>query len=70
MQHGQRLLLGTLRTNAAFSAASAVLLLLGGPWVAAQLGLPGAAPVYVTAGLLLVFALQLANIVRTGVVRR
>lgn len=62
----KNLLLRALRMNAIFSTASAALLLIGGRWVAAQLGLPGAASVYVTAGLLLLFALQLWNIVRTG----
>jgi hypothetical protein len=40
-------------------------LLLAGPWVAAQLGLTGVMPIYVTAVLLGLSALQLANIVRT-----
>lgn len=59
------LLLHALRLNAIFSASSALLLLLTAPWVAAQLGLTSVMPVYVTAGLLAVFALQLGNIVRT-----
>jgi len=63
------LLLRALRLNAFFSASSALLLLLGGPWVAAQLGLASVVPVYVTAGLLAMFALQLGNIVRTREIR-
>ena len=63
------LLLHAIKMNAIFSGLSALVLMLAGPWVAAQLGLAGATPVYVTAGLLAVFALQLGNIVRTGVIR-
>jgi len=59
------LLLRALRLNAIFSASSALMMLLAGPWVAAQLGLKSIMPVYVTAALLGVFALQLGNIVRT-----
>jgi len=59
------LLLRALRLNAIFSASSALMMLLAGPWVAAQLGLTSVMPVYVTAALLAVFALQLGNIVRT-----
>ena len=59
------LLLRALRLNAIFSATSAGVLVFAGPWIAAQLGLTGAMPAYVTAGLLAVFALQLGNIVRT-----
>ena len=63
------LLLRALRMNAIFSAASAILLIPAGTWVAAQLGLPNAIPVYVTSGILAVFALQLGNIVRTREIR-
>ena len=63
-------LLSALRMNAIFSALSAVLMLVFGRWVAAQLGLADATLVYVTGGLLLLFALQLANIVRTQKIRR
>lgn len=69
MQPNDTLLFRALRLNAAFSGTSAILLALTAPWVAAQLGLPGPAPVYVTALLLAGFALQLANIVRTGAIR-
>jgi hypothetical protein len=62
----KNLLLRALRMNAVFSAVSAVLMLIGGRWIAAQLGLPNVMAVYVTAGLLILFALQLGNIVRTG----
>jgi hypothetical protein len=62
---GNILLLRALRLNAIFSASSALMLLLAGPWVAAQLGLTSVMPVYATAALLGVFALQLGNIVRT-----
>jgi len=63
------LLLRALKLNAVFSGTSALLLLAAAPWVAAQLGLGSATPVYVTAGLLAVFALQLGNIVRTKKIR-
>lgn len=63
------LLLKALRLNAWFSGVSAVFLLLAAPWIAAQLGLAGSLPVYVVGSLLIVFALQLANIVRTGTIR-
>lgn len=54
-----------LAWNAAFSAASAILMVLIANWLAAQLGLPGPLPIYLVAGGLAVFALQLGNIVRT-----
>lgn len=63
------LLLRALRLNALFSGSSALLMLLAGPWIAVQLGLSSATPVYATAGLLAVFALQLWNIVRTRKIR-
>jgi len=63
------LLLRALRMNAVFSGSSALMLVLVGPWVTAQLGLASVIPVYVTAGLLMVFALQLWNIVRTREIR-
>jgi hypothetical protein len=59
------LLLRALRLNVIFSASSALMLLLAGPWVAAQLGLTSVMPIYVTAVLLGLFAVQLGNIVRT-----
>ena len=64
------LLLRALRMNAVFSGVSALLLLIAAPWVAAQLGLKTALPVYVTGGLLALFSLQLANIVRTRKIQR
>ncbi len=63
------LLLRALHLNALFSGSSAFLLLLAGPWIAAQLGLASTTAVYATAGLLAVFALQLWNIVRTRKIR-
>lgn len=63
------LLLRALRLNAVFSGTSALMLVIAGPWVAAQLGLNSVLPVYVTAGVLAMFALQLGNIVRTGRIR-
>lgn len=66
--HG--LLLQALKLNAYFSGISSIIMFAAGPWVATQLGLPGAMPVYLTAGVLALFALQLFNIVRTGTIRR
>ena len=63
------LLFRALRLNALFSGISALLLLAAAPWLATQLGLGSAMPVYVTAGLLGLFALQLAHIVRTRQIR-
>ena len=63
------LLLNALRLNALFSGSSALLLLIAGPWIAVQLGLNSTAPVYATAGLLAIFALQIWNIVRTRKIR-
>jgi len=62
-------LLSALRLNAIFSGTSAVFLLVAAPWIAAQLGLPGSLPVYIGGGFLVLFALQLANIVRSGNIR-
>jgi len=62
-------LLSALRLNAIFSGTSAVFLLVAAPWIAAQLGLPGSLPVYIVGGFLMLFALQLANIVRSGNIR-
>ncbi len=64
------LLLRALRWNALFSGLSAASLLLAANWVAAQLGLGSSLPVYVVATFLAVFSLQLANIVRSGRIRR
>lgn len=63
-------LLTALRLNAVFSGISSLALFAAGPWIAGQLGLPNALPVYLTAGFLVLFALQLGNIVRTRVLRR
>ena len=69
MDHAKQPLLNALRLNAAFSAISAICLFLAGGWVAAQLGLASAVPVYLVAGGLVLFALQLILIVRTGRIR-
>ena len=62
-------LLKALRLNALFSAASAVAMLVAGRWLAVQLGLDGPVPIYVVAGGLVLFALQLALIVRSRRIR-
>lgn len=63
-------LLRALRMNAVFSGLSAGALLLFGNWIAVQLGLNDTTLVYATGGLLALFALQLANIVRGQTIRR
>lgn len=65
MKPGSDLLMRGLKMNAIFSAFSAVAMLLAADWVAEQVGLPGPANVYAVAIFLLLFAAQLANIVRT-----
>ncbi len=69
MDSAKQPLLGALRLNALFSAASAVMMLIGGRWIALQLGLESPVPVYVVAGGLVLFALQLAQIVRSRRIR-
>jgi hypothetical protein len=70
MHRSSELLHRALSLNAVFSAVSAVALLLASGWFAAQLGLPGRAPVLVTGTLLGLFALQLTWIVRARRIRR
>ncbi|MFQ6006769.1 MAG: hypothetical protein ACE5OQ_14855 [Woeseia sp.] len=65
----KRLILSVLSINAVFSAASALLMFAAGGWLAQQLGIDSAVPVYVVAGFLAVFALQLGNIVRIRRIR-
>lgn len=65
----KQLLLRALRLNALFSGASALALFSAAGWIATQLGLDDTVLVYATAVVLVLFALKLANIVRTGVVR-
>ena len=62
-------LIRALLHNALFSGASALLLFASAGWIATQLGLGSTMPVYATATALVLFALQLAKIVRTGVIR-
>ena len=70
MLSDNNLLIRALRSNAVFSGLSALLMLVTAEWLAAQLSLRSAVPVYVTAALLILFALQLANIVRTREIKR
>ena len=62
-------LLRALRMNAVFSGASALAMLVAGGWIAAHLGLGSALPVYIVAGVLLLFTLQLLLIVRSREIR-
>jgi len=62
-------LLRALTLNAVFSGFSALLMLVAGGWLAAQFRLPNAIPIYAIGGFLALFALQLANIVRTKNIR-
>ncbi len=64
-----KLLLRALTVNALFSGFSALLMFIAGGWLAAQFALGSAIPIYVIAGFLAVFALQLTNIVRTKDIR-
>ena len=63
------LLLRALTVNAIFSGISALLMFIAGGWLAAQFARSSAIPIYVIAGFLAVFALQLTNIVRTRIIR-
>ncbi len=69
MHASHRPLLRALRLNALFSGTSALLMFAGAGWIAAQLGLERALPVYAVAAILVLFALQLGNIVRTAAIR-
>lgn len=69
MKAASYLLIRSLRLNAGFSGLSAVLMLVSANWIAGQLGLSGPASVYAVAVFLLVFAAQLWNICRTGIIR-
>ena len=64
-----KLLLRALTLNAVFCGISAFLMFISASWLAQQFGLSSAEPVYATAALLAVFALQLADIVRTKTIR-
>lgn len=69
MLSDNNLLLRALSLNAAFSGFTALGMFLTAPWLAQQFGLSAVLPVYVVAGFLALFALQLANIVRTRAIR-
>ena len=69
MKSDNHLLLRALILNTAFSAISALMMFVAGGWVAKQLGLASAVQVYAVAGFLVLFALQLWNIVRTRNIR-
>lgn len=62
-------LIRALRMNAVFSAFCTVAMLMFANWIAVQLGLPDAVQIYVLAGILALFVLQLANIVRSRIIR-
>lgn len=66
----QPLLVRALRWNALFSGFSAIAMLAGAGWLAPHLGLDGPVAIVTVALFLLLFSAQLANIVRTGQVRR
>lgn len=69
MNDENHLLMRALRLNALFSGVSALVMLASGRWIAAQIGLSDPLLIYVTAGFLILFSLQLANIVRSRKVR-
>ena len=62
-------LLRALTLNAMFSGFSALLMFVAGGWLAVQFALPNAIPIYAIGAFLALFALQLANIVRTRNIR-
>ncbi len=69
MLSNNNLLLRALTLNAVFSGFSALLMFISGSWLAQQFALSSAVPIYAIGGFLAVFALQLANIVRTRAIR-
>lgn len=69
MTSDNNLLLRALKLNAMFSGFSALYMFIAGSWLASQFALESANTIYVIGGLLAVFALQLANIVRTKNIR-
>lgn len=64
------LLLRALRWNAIFSGLSAAAMLLSASWLAEQYSLGSPMPVYGIAVFLLLFSLQLGNIVKSGRIRQ
>ena len=69
MMSDNNLLLLALKLNAMFSGFSAFCLIAAGNWLAVQFALESALSIYFIAGCLAVFALLLANIVRTKNIR-
>ena len=65
MLSNNHLLLRALTFNAIFSGFSALFMFVAGKWLAEQFGLQGPLLVYALGGFLALFAVQLANIVRT-----
>lgn len=62
-------LLRALTLNAIFSGFSALSMFVASSWLAVQFALDSPIPIYTVAGFLVVFAFQLANIVRTRKIR-
>ena len=62
-------LIRALKMNAVFSGVSALGLFAAASWLAPQLGLADATPVYIVAAILTVFAIQLSVIVRSRKIR-
>ena len=69
MMSDNNLLLRALTMNAIFSGFSALFMFISGSWLEQQFALSGAIPIYAVAGFLAVFAINLANIVRTRNIR-
>ena len=69
MMSDNNLLLRALTMNAFFSGFSALFMFISGSWLAEQFALSGAIPIYAVAAFLAVFAINLANIVRTRNIR-
>ncbi len=69
MMSNNNLLLRALTMNAFFSGFSALFMFISGSWLAQQFALSSAIPIYAVAGFLALFAINLANIVRTRNIR-
>jgi hypothetical protein len=62
--------LRALKMNAIFSACCAMIMVIAADWVAVQLGLAGATHVYIVAAVLVLFVVQLTQLVRTRRIQR
>ena len=70
MNKNSTLLLNALKANASFSGVSALLMFLFADWIASQLGLAGTLSIYVVAGFLVLFSIQLFSIVKSRKIKQ